>query len=87
MDNLSIKILGLWTTQDNSMLHHISKIRGQVYKSLSTLKPYLKYMNLEQRKLMVYSKVLGKASYGVGLYIGQTKSIKDKITAISMRAN
>ena len=36
---------------------------------------------------MVYSKVLGAAFYGLEIYAGQTELIKDKLTAIIMRAN
>ena len=36
---------------------------------------------------MVYSKALGIASYGLGLYLGQNEMIKDRLTAIFMRAN
>ena len=43
-------------------------------------------MNLETRKQLVEAKVLSIPSYGLGLFMGQSESIKDKITAIFMRA-
>ena len=86
-DDLAIKLLGWWTTPNGSMNHHIDKIRGNVYNALAQLKPFMKFMNLKERKDMVYSKALGIASYGLGLYLGQSELIKDRLTAIYMRAN
>ena len=44
-------------------------------------------MNLDHKKQIVYSKVLDTAFYALELYTGQTEAIKDKFTAIIMRAN
>ena len=59
---------------------------GQVFKSLSTIKPYLRYMSLEKRRQIVYSKVLGTAVYGIGPHTGQRANAKDKMTPIFIRA-
>ena len=69
------------------MLHHLDKIRGSIYNELGTLKPYMNYMTLKERREIVYSKALGISNYGLGLYIGQLEQVKDKITSIYMRAN
>ena len=86
-DDLAIKLLGWWTTPTGTMTHHLDKIRGPVFNELSKLKPYLSQMTIKERREVVYSKALGITNYGLGLYIGQPEIVKDKLTAIYMRAN
>merc|ERR1711954_330541 len=86
-DDKAIKILGWWTTPTNSMIEHINKIRGITFKNLAEIRPLLKFMNLKNRRQIVYSKVLGAALYRLKIYAGQTEVIKDKFTAILMQAN
>ena len=86
-DDLAIKLLGWWTTPNGSMNHHIDKIRGKVFFELSKLKPFMNYMSQKERKEVIYSKALGITSYGLGLYMGQAEVIKDRLTAVYMRAN
>ena len=85
-DDLAIKILGWWTSPDLNLNHHINKIRGPTYKALSIVKPYLRYMNLDQRRQMIEAKVLSIPTYGIALYLGQSQQTKDRITTIFMRA-
>ena len=54
---------------------------------MNQLRPYLKHMNLGQRRALVYAKALGIARYGLALYVGQTELIKDKMTTVFMKAN
>merc|ERR1711954_333079 len=85
--SLSIKILGWWITPDNKLNHHISKIKGPIYRTLAEIKPYLKFMNLKQRREVIYSKALSILNYELALYAGQNKEIKDRMTSIMMRGN
>ena len=43
-------------------------------------------MNLDQRREVVYAKA-SIAKYGLALYVGQTETVKDRLTTIFMRAN
>merc|ERR1711954_513888 len=86
-NDLSIKILGWWITPDNKLSHHMAKVKGPIYKTLSEIKPYLGFLNIKQRREIIYSKALSILSYGLALYAGQTEEIKDKMTAIMMRGN
>ena len=86
-DDKSIKILGWWTTPQNSMIEQVNKIRGITLKNLAEIRPHLRFMSLENRRQVVYAKVLGAAMYGLEIYAGQTELIKDKLTAIIMHAN
>ena len=86
-DDRSIKILGWWITPDGKLFYHLNKIRGHVYRTISQLKPFLKNMNLDQRRQVVYAKALSIAEYGLPLYCGQVEAVKDKLTTIFMRAN
>ena len=56
-------------------------MQSSIYGTLK-IKPFLKYFPLNQRKALVYKKVLGIASYGLALYIGQTKQVKDNLPAV-----
>merc|ERR1711954_520962 len=85
--DLSIKILGWWITPDNKLNHYISKIKGPIYRTLAEIKPYLQFMNLKQRREVIYSKALSIVNYGLALYTGQTEEIKDKMTALMMKGN
>ena len=67
--------------------HHIAKIKGPIYRTLAEIKPYLQHMNLDQRREVVYSKVLSIANYGLALYSGQTEEIKDRMTTLMMKGN
>ena len=60
---------------------------GITFKALSDISPFLKHMSLENRRQVVYSKVLGAAFYGLEMYTGQPEIIKDKFMAMIMRAN
>ena len=42
---------------------------------------------MKQRQEVVYAKALSIAQYGLPLFSGQTEVIKDRLTAIFMRAN
>ena len=86
-DDHAIKILGWWSMPTDSMNEHLNKICGITYKNLAEVKPLLKFMSLENRRQIVYSKVLGAAFYGLGIYASQTELIKDKFTAIVMKGN
>ena len=86
-NDLSIKILGWWITPDNKLSHHMAKVKGPIYKTLSEIKPYLGFLNIKQRREIIYSKALSILSYGLALYAGQTEEVKDKMTAIMMRGN
>ena len=77
-DSLPIKVLGWWVSPDGKLTDHINRIKGPVYKQLSKLKPILKYLNIKERKYIVYAKALGIARYGLCLYAGQTEDIKNK---------
>ena len=50
------------------------------------VKPFLRYMNLDQRQQIVEAKVLSIPMYGIALYIGQNQLTKDRLTTIFMRA-
>ena len=60
-DDLAVKVLGLWVTPDGYMSHHISKMKGPVIQTIAKLKPYIRYMNLSDRKEIIYSKALSIA--------------------------
>ena len=72
---------------DLSLGHHMDKMRGPTFKALSMIKPYTQFMNLETRKQLIEAKVLSIPSYGLGLFMSQSEAIKDRFTAIFMRAN
>ena len=82
-----MKILGWWTAPDGSLTYHLSKIKGLVCKKIQELKPYLNFMPLKMRREMIYSRALSIPAYGLQLFLGQTESVKDKLTALYMRGN
>merc|ERR1711954_374335 len=60
---------------------------GSVCKTLAGLKPFMKVLNLQQRRQIVYQKALSILEYGLPLYVGQCKFIKDRVSTLYMRAN
>ena len=82
-DSLAVKVLGWWMSPDGKLTNHTNKIKGPVYHTLSKLKPVLKFMNLDQRREVVYAKA-SIAKYGLALYVGQTETVKDRLTTIFM---
>ena len=86
-EDKAIKILGIWKNKRDSYETHIDKIKGIVVKKLSEIYPYLRYMNLNTRRKIVYSKIASIIQYGMELYLGQNQRILDKITALFMRCN
>ena len=86
-NDLSIKILGWWISPDLKLNHHISKIKGPIYRTLAEIKPYVKFMSLKLRREIVYSKAVSIINYGLALYSGQCEEIKDRMTTIIMKAN
>ena len=69
-----------------SMRHHVDMVRGPTYKALSMVKPFMPFMNMTQRKELIEAKVLSTPSYGLSLYLGQSETVKDRLTAVFMRA-
>ena len=67
-DDLAIKILGWWITPDNKLIHHLNKIKGPVFKTIAELKPYLAFIDLKERREVVYSKAISIAKYGLALF-------------------
>ena len=82
-----MKVLGWWVSPNGHMTHHINKIRGQVCYNIAQLKPYLGYLSIKERRELIYSKALSIAKYGLELYIGQTQTVKDSLSALFMRGN
>ena len=58
-----------------------------VSKRLAEIYPYLKFMNLNTRRKLIYAKVASIAMYSIELYIGQNERTLDKISSILMKCN
>ena len=86
-DDLAVKVLGWWVAPNGQMNYHLNKIRGQVCHNIAKIKPYLSYMSIKERKVLIYSKALSVASYGLELYIGQNQCVKNSLSALFMRGN
>ena len=65
---------------DTDLSRKISKI-GMEY---SKLKPYLKWMNLSDRKIVVNSKLRSILDYGLPLYMGETEEVRSKLESSYM---
>ena len=53
--------------------------KGTVFQRIAKLKPYIHYMNINERKEIIYSKALSIAKYGLEFYFGQPQLFKDRL--------
>ena len=60
-DDLALKILEWWSAPDSLIKDNINKVKGPVCNEISTMKPNLPYLNMKQRKEIVYSKAISIA--------------------------
>ena len=74
-------------TPDWSLTYHLYKIKGIVCKKIEELKPYRRHMPMNLRKELIYSRAFFILAYDLQLYLWQSESVKDKLTAIYMRGN
>ena len=54
-NDLSMKILGFWRNSRGSLDTHLGKVSATAAKALNDIKPYLKHLNTNKRKEVVFS--------------------------------
>ena len=79
-----MKILGWWSNEANDMSTHLMRTKSVVHHQAFMLKPALRYLNLQQRKIVVQAKILSKLKYGLCLYAGQKETIKGGVDVLVM---
>ena len=86
-DDRAVKILGWWINKRMNMSTNLQRLKGIISMKVSKLRPIMKYMNLEIRKEVVYSKIGSILLYGSPLYCGHMQEIKNNLTAQLMKLN
>ena len=82
-----VKILGIHFNSSNNMSTHISKTASRVGLAFKNLLPYLSHSTLNQRKILVKSKIESIALYGSPLIFNETEHIQKRFMAILMKIN
>ena len=72
-NDLPMKILGFWRNSKGSLDTHLGKVSATAAKALNDIKPYLKHLNTNKRKEVVYSKCASFLTYGLELLFGQNQ--------------
>ena len=82
-----MKILGVIKNNRDSLDSHLNMVGGRVSSILAELKPLLRYMNLETRKEVIYSKAASILLYGSELFTGLSEWSRNRFYVILMRCN
>merc|ERR1711954_50654 len=80
----SMKILGFTLNARGEMDSHLSRIKSRIGMEHHKIKPYLKWMNLNDRKTIVNSKLRSVVDYGLPLFMGENLDIRDKLESTYM---
>ena len=83
----NMKSLGFTLNARGTMDTHLSKMKARIGLEYSKLKPYLPHMSLDDRKIIVYSKMRSILDYGLPLYLGETEGLRRKLQAAYMTLN
>ena len=82
-----VKILGIHFNASNNMSTHISKTASRVGLAYKNMLPYLNHSNINQRKILIKSKIESIALYGSPLIFNETEHIQKRFFAILMKIN
>merc|ERR1711954_228612 len=82
-----MKILGYHTNCRNNFDTHLSRLSRKLGIEFHKLEPALNYMSLEQRRVIINSKVRTHITYMLPLAISQPQYVRDRIAKLIMRVN
>ena len=83
----SMKILGFKLNARASSESHLSKVKSKIGMELAKLKPMLKFMTLNDRKVILNSKLRSIIDYGLPLFMGKNEAVITKVEATYMSIN
>ena len=83
----SMKILGFTMNAHVNMETHLARVKSKIGMELAKLKPQLKYMTLDDQKLILNAKLRSIIDYGMPLMMGKNESMLQKIESVYMYIN
>ena len=72
---INMKILGFTMNARGNMESHLAKVKSKIGMELTKLKPQLKYMTLDDRKMILNAKLKSIMDYGMPLLMGENESV------------
>ena len=78
------KILGWWVNTRQSMDTHVNQIYKEINQKINTMRNLSKYTDEKTRIKFANAFLMGRISYGMPLYQGETCAVKSKIHAATM---
>ena len=82
-----VKILGIRFNESNNMNAHVSSILSSIGLAFNWLKPYLQHALMQQRRIIIQSKLESKALYKAPILFNESENIKKRFEGIILRLN